>query len=102
MPKKYIIDIDGTLTLNPDIHYSEYSKAIPNQPVIITTNQLYEKGHEIILFTARYEIDRDLTLRWLRKYDVKFHQLIMGKPQGDYFLDDRSITFHEFFIRGSK
>ena len=35
-----------------------------------------------------------MTMDWLTKYGVKFHQLILGKPIGDVWIDDRAITYN--------
>ena len=33
-----------------------------------------------------------MTVDWLKRYGVKYHQLFMGKPIGDVWIDDRAIT----------
>ncbi len=34
--------------------------------------------------------------RLLNKNDIPFDQLIMGKPIGDYWIDDRAIKFESW------
>ena len=34
-----------------------------------------------------------MTEHWLKINEVKYHQLVMGKPQGDVWIDDRAIRF---------
>jgi hypothetical protein len=72
-------------------------------------NQLYEDGHTIKYFTARgmgrYNDDaqkaRDkfynLTKMQLELWGCKYHELIMGKPSADYYIDDKAIKDNDFF-----
>ncbi len=87
------VDIDGTLTVEKDGH--EYESRTPNHPIIKKINKLYEQGHMIILFSARWEADRKVTKDWLKKYGVKYHGLILGKPLFDLYIDDRAIRPEE-------
>ena len=100
----FVIDVDDTIcfTINRD-----FDNSIPNQPVIDKINKLYDKGWEIILFTARGAKScntleekekkyRDITERWLKKHNVKYHALMFGKPNADYYVDDKNISINEF------
>ena len=35
----------------------------------------------------------EMTTDWLNKNKVKYHQLFMGKPVGDVWIDDRALAF---------
>ncbi len=82
-----------------------YSKSLPNIKSINKINELYEKGYQIKIFTARfmgrYKDDiRQAKKRGLRftekqliKWGVKYHKLIFGKPSYDLFVDDKSIFY---------
>jgi len=89
----YCFDIDGTLCTSTD---GEYAKAEPFQDRIAVVNALYIAGHTIKLFTARGSttgIDwRDLTERQLLTWGVRYHMLIMGKPEADLFIDDKAFN----------
>ena len=103
---RYVIDIDGTICTNEN---GNYNFAKPYSYRIQKINELYDSGHTIILFTARgmgrndnnranaYEEFYDLTLEQIRKLNVKFHKLILGKPSGDIYIDDKGINANEFF-----
>ena len=39
----------------------------------------------------RYKI----TLKQLKKWDVKYHKLIFGKPSFDLFIDDKALFFKD-------
>jgi len=90
------IDIDGTITQEPFMHFLDYNKSTPNVQVINKINLLYEKGYKVILYTSRFTIDNKVTREWLLKYNVKFHDIIFDKPRGSYFIDDKNLTITEF------
>lgn len=87
--KKIICDIDGILCSNLRV---PYLKKKPYNKNITRLNILYNKGHKIILFTSRKSRYRKLTLRWLKKHNVKFNKLIMDKPKGNIYIDDKSLN----------
>lgn len=100
--KTFCFDIDNTLFVTKQNFYSQ-SKPIKKNIKVV--NQLFKKGHKIILFTARgmttYArnvklINKNLgslTIRQLKKFNVKYHELIFGKPSFDYIIDDRSVFY---------
>lgn len=89
----YCFDIDGTLCTKTD---GKYDLAEPFQERIAVVNALYDAGHTIKLFTARGSttgIDwRELTERQMRAWNVRYHILMMGKPEADIFIDDKSVN----------
>jgi uncharacterized HAD superfamily protein len=108
---KYVVDIDGTICNKPDENYSDgdYSKSVPIQHRIEQINKLYDEGHTIIYLTARgmgrhknsrmlaYKEFYDLTHSQLVGWGCKFHELHMGKPAGDFYIDDKGINDKHFF-----
>lgn len=87
---RLIVDVDGTLTIdNPDASYSERR---PRRQVIQKLNELYDRGVEIVLYSARNmrtykenvgRINKHtlpVLLEWLTENGVKFHEIHMGKP----------------------
>ena len=104
--RTYVFDIDGTICsiLEPGEKYSEVT---PDLDMISIINTLYEsdKNH-IILHTARgmrthggdlSSINRFVKPEletWLKTHNVKYHQLIMGKPWGPNvtYIDDKAQT----------
>jgi len=103
---KYIIDVDGTICNNTD---GNYHNAIPNEGRIAKINKLYDEGHQIIYLTARgmgrHSNNADLakarfyelTELQLRLWGCKYHKLFLGKPSGDFYIDDKGINSDEFF-----
>ncbi len=88
----YCFDIDGTLCTNTE---GSYAAAEPFPDVIARVNALADAGHRVILFTARGSgtgIDwRHLTERQLQSWGVKHHELHLGKPTADVYVDDKSV-----------
>ena len=99
----YVIDIDGTICSQTD---GDYNLAVPFENRITLINDLYEQGHHIIYFTARGmgrsdnndpSMFEDITKKQLKDWGVKYHRLFMGKPTGDYYIDDKAIRDTTFF-----
>ena len=93
----FCFDIDGTLCTNT---HGDYEKAVPFPEVIARVNDLYKAGHRILLFTARGSttgIDwRMVTERQMRDWGVKYHDLQLGKPNADVFVDDRAVNVQDW------
>lgn len=93
----YCFDIDGTICTNTN---GAYEGAVPFKHVIDKINGLYNAGHKIIFHTARGSTTginwTDLTKRQLEAWKVKYHELIMGKPYADFYLDDKSVESKDF------
>lgn len=93
----YCFDIDGTLCTNTD---GAYEEAVPLPDVIALVNGLHGQGHRILLYTARGAttgIDwRGVTEGQLASWGVLYHQLYMGKPTADLYIDDRAINVVEW------
>ena len=96
--KKYCFDLDGTLCTNTE---GDYENAQPLSSRINRVNELYESGDYILIFTARgYVTGIDwttLTKNQLTPWGVKHHELILGKPDADIYIDDRGTTDRDFF-----
>ena len=105
--KIYYVDIDGTIcTKAKDFDY-EASKPIKER--IRRINDLYNQGNTIIFQTARgmgrFENDTqkaietfyNMTRDQLNKWGVKYHQLFLGKPAGDMYIDDKGVRDKDFF-----
>ena len=64
-------------------------------------NTLKKKGNTIIFFTARgfvSKIDQfELTQNQLKEWGVKYDKLYMGKPDADYYIDDKNDDVFGWF-----
>jgi len=109
MLKTYVIDIDGTICIDGDCSSCKYEGSTPIKERIEIINKLYDDGHTIKYFTARgmgrYEDDAQkskdkfysLTKMQLDIWGCKYHELILGKPSGDVYIDDKGINDNDFF-----
>ena len=106
--KTICFDIDNVLCSTKN---SKYRSSKPKIQVIRKINQLYNKGYKIIFFTSRfmgrtnnntkkaYSLGFQLTTNQLKKWQVKYHKLIMGKPSYDLIIDDLSIYFKKTWVK---
>jgi hypothetical protein len=86
-----IIDLDGTIC-SEEKTYSR-SLAKPKANAVDSVNALYDAGNVIIIYSARTWMEYEMTVDWLKKNGIKYHQLFMGKPVGDVWIDDRALPF---------
>ena len=82
-----------------------YNQSKPKKNIVKFVNYLYDKNYYIKIFTARgmgqynknkKEIKKylgNLTKNQLKKWGVKYHELIFFKPSYDIFVDDKSLGF---------
>lgn len=95
--KVFCVDLDGTLCTNT---FGDYEKALPLYGAISKVNSMYEQGNTIKIFTARGSGSgkdwRQVTEAQLKEWKVQYHQLILGKPEADFYIDDRAILASDF------
>lgn len=89
-----IIDLDGTICTEEKTFSRSLSK--PIEGAIESINKLHDEGHTIIIYSARSWQEYEMTSHWLRLHKVKHDQLVMGKPIGDVWIDDRAIEFTDW------
>jgi hypothetical protein len=93
----YCFDFDGTLAITQG---NDYPNAQPIPKAIAKLNRLYDAGHTIKIFTARGTVSgKDwyaLTMKQLDEWGIKYHELIMGKPHGDFYIDDKAVNAREW------
>lgn len=93
----YCFDIDETIC---HTNGTDYSSATPIINRIAKINKLFSEGNIIKLLTARGSktgIDwRDLTESQLIQWGVSYHELHMGKPFADFYIDDKAIKDLDF------
>ncbi len=98
--KTYCIDIDNTICKTEG---TDYPNSKPKFDVICKVNQLYQEGHIIKIFTGRGSRSgkhwREFTDKQLQSWGLKYHELIMGKPHCDCFIDDKAVNVKEWMIQ---
>lgn len=94
---RYAFDIDNTLVSTKD---NDYANSVPIFSRISHVNRLYDEDNYIILYTARGSRSgkdyRELTESQMKKFGIKYHELVMGKVDCDYFIDDKALTLKDF------
>ena len=90
------VDIDGTICTQDN---GSYRDAEPRIEQIAKINKLYDKGNTIIYWTARGTVTQidwlDLTKEQLDDWGCRYHDVRVGKPQYDLWIDDKSKRIEE-------
>jgi len=101
---RIVFDLDGVICelKKPSESYVEVK---PKLEVIKIINELHSNGDYIIIHTGRHmrtcngnvnEVIKKvgkITKEWLKKNNVKYDELIFGKPHADMYIDDLGVTF---------
>lgn len=97
-------DLDGTICKTKKSDQS-YEDVEPIPGMVEFLQQLHNDGHYIIIMTARnmatlnnnlgkiIAIQSPIVINWLQKYNIPYDELIFGKPNADYFIDDKGVKF---------
>ena len=89
----YCIDLDNTICKT---NGTDYKNSVPIAKAVKKVNDLYDAGHTIKIFTGRGSNSgkdwRALTVSQLYRWGVKYHALLLSKPTGDIFIDDKAIN----------
>ncbi len=94
---RFVFDIDGVIANK--VSDNNYSFATPNTRMINVVNQLYEMHNYIVLLTARGYVTgidwRELTEKQLKEWGVNYNELHFGKPNADFYIDDRMLDMNK-------
>jgi uncharacterized HAD superfamily protein len=105
--KSLCFDIDNTICSTVG---NNYKKSKPKKEIIKLINNLFDLGHEVNIFTARYmgrnkndilkakKNGYKMTKKQLDNWGVKYNKLFFGKPSADLYIDDKSICYQKNFI----
>ena len=62
---------------------------------------MYNSGNRVILYTSRGSGSgtdwSEFTKKQVDGWGVKYHELLLGKPMYDIFVDDRAINNKEWY-----
>ena len=103
MKKKIIcFDLDNVICKTKN---NNYKSSIPIKKNVSLVNKLFDNGYYIKIFTARYMGRNNddpkkakkqgyfFTKNQLKKWKIRYHKLIFGKPSFDIYIDDKSLFF---------
>jgi capsule biosynthesis phosphatase len=108
MPK-IVIDLDGTLTIDPSPE--GYPDKRPDPDVVAALKDYKARGFEIAIFTSRNmrtfagsvgkinAFTLPAIVAWLDKHGVPYDEIHVGKPwceHGGFYVDDKAIRPSEF------
>jgi len=96
----FCFDIDGTIC---ETEGANYPAATPILERIFIVDRLFEDGYKIMFFAARGSMTgidwRDVTKNQLSLWGVKYHELLLGKPHADVYVDDKARQDSMFFCQ---
>ena len=98
--KKFVVDIDDTLLVADKTECDKCGRVVyklreKKRSIIDIVNALYEKGHQVILWTGRNWDCYKFTKEQLAEAGIMYDELVMGKPQGIYVDLDAINTIEE-------
>ena len=98
------IDIDGTIC-EAKKDEQTYLSVAPTKGAVQALKDFRNKGHYIILYTARHmrtcnhnvgqvvaKQGKNL-LNWLDNNEIPYDEIIFGKPLADIYIDDKACKF---------
>lgn len=88
------IDLDGVIAQGVDYTNYEECRVVPGTTEYMLS--LKDAGYYIIIYSARWEEDREVTELWLFAHGVPYNELILGKPLADIYLDDKALKFENW------
>jgi T4 RnlA family RNA ligase len=89
LPNCYIVDIDGTLAINNTRNPFAWDKVGEDalNPAVAEMVAKLGRDSTIIIFSGRSSVCRDLTIGWLKQYNIDYKDLFM-RPADDQRADD--------------
>ena len=97
-------DLDNVICKTKNVNYKN-AKPIARTVKII--NKAYSYKFKVLIFTGRFygkcngnlkkilKMDNGLTKKQLKKWGVKYHSLMFGKPVFDVYIDDKNFEFKQ-------
>ena len=95
-------DLDNVICKTKNV---KYKNAKPIARTVKIINKAYNYKFKVLIFTGRFygkcngnlnkilKMDNGLTKRQLKKWKIKYHRLIFGKPMFDVYVDDKNFQF---------
>ena len=105
--KRICIDLDGVISQLKK-EGETYESVKPIEGAVEKMKALKDAGHYIIILTARHmktcngnvglvqKKVANITLQWLKKYEVVYDEIHFGKPWADIYIDDNAYRFKKW------
>jgi mannose-6-phosphate isomerase-like protein (cupin superfamily) len=95
---RIVVDIDGVLAeeQHQNIFTQDYAKPKLVKGAVAAIKKLRKNGAFVILHTSRTEELRQVTKNWLHYARIEYDDLVLGKPSGDVYIDDRALRFESW------
>jgi capsule biosynthesis phosphatase len=100
---RFCFDLDNTLVTFPKID-GDYNSVEPLEKNIAILRYLKKMGHYIIIHTARRMRTHEgnqgklladigkITFDTLEKFDIPYDEIYFGKPDADFYIDDKAVN----------
>jgi hypothetical protein len=85
------VDLDGVICTEEPTFERPLAEAMPGARDALEA--LVAAGNQIVIYTSRSWAEFRVTEDWLRRNQIPYHGLHMGKPIADRWIDDRAIRF---------
>jgi carbamoyl-phosphate synthase large subunit len=93
----FCFDLDGTICSEK---YQDYHKEEVLPKIGDKIRNLYQKGHQILIYTARGAKSgtdwKPLVEKQLSEWEIPYHQIITKKPFADFYIDNKGIDVLDF------
>lgn len=99
--KRFCFDVDNTLFSFSGGNYKDIKPISKNIELL---RKLFNDGHTVILYTARGNLTFSnniglintnvlpVLFETLKKYDIPYHEIYLGKPHADFYIDDLAVN----------
>jgi uncharacterized HAD superfamily protein len=95
-----IIDLDGTICTEEKQFSRSMAEPLPGAEKMLAS--LVAEGNTVIIYSSRGWQEYEMTVDWLKRHRIPYSQLVMGKPIGDVWIDDRAIRFQDWESAGKQ
>jgi predicted kinase len=95
-----IVDLDGTLAIAQNrspYDFLQVHTDVKNNSIAQIVNMFYKNGKRIFIFSGRDDSSKDLTIEWLNKNHICYHELHMRKTSDfrkDYKIKNELLLEH--------
>lgn len=81
--KKIVIDLDDTITVDPEKARSTIAE--------------WKKNAYIMIYTARCtRHEKEITKKYLDEQNIPYDELIFNKPEADVYIDNLAVEFKDW------